>query len=152
MPRNWWTRKNLVLAAAAAALAFIGFVVIGVSYPEPAASAALGPDGSAAGWPSSSRPAAGPDTASLHPSDSPKSRCADGCGRYRIGPVTELATGASYAKTARLVVAASAAALLSLPAGVALAQGRRAAEPRQHPACGNSTAAPEPKAPENKDS
>ena len=44
MPRNWWTRKNLVLAAAAAALAFIGFVVIGVSYPEPAASAALGPD------------------------------------------------------------------------------------------------------------
>jgi hypothetical protein len=44
MPRNWWTRKNLVLAAAAAALAFIGFVVIGVSYPEPAASAALGRD------------------------------------------------------------------------------------------------------------
>jgi hypothetical protein len=44
MPRNWWTRKNLVLAVAAAALAFIGFVVIGVSYPEPAASAALGPD------------------------------------------------------------------------------------------------------------
>ena len=44
MPRNWWTRKNLVLAAAAAALAFIGFVVIGVSYPEPAASAALRPD------------------------------------------------------------------------------------------------------------
>jgi adenine-specific DNA methylase len=44
MPRNWWTRKNLVLAVAAVALAFIGFVVIGVSYPEPAASAALGPD------------------------------------------------------------------------------------------------------------
>jgi hypothetical protein len=44
MPRNWWTRRNLVLVAAAAALAFIGFVVIGVSYPEPAASAALGPD------------------------------------------------------------------------------------------------------------
>ena len=44
MPRNWWTRRNLVLAVAAAALAFIGFVVIGVSYPEPAASAALGPD------------------------------------------------------------------------------------------------------------
>ena len=44
MPRNWWTRKNLVLAAAAAALAFICFVVIGVSYPEPAASAALGPE------------------------------------------------------------------------------------------------------------
>jgi hypothetical protein len=43
VPRNWWTRKYLVLAAAVA-LAFIGFVVIGVSYPEPAASAALGPD------------------------------------------------------------------------------------------------------------
>ena len=44
MPDNWWTRKNLVLAAAVVALAFIGFVVIGVSYPEPAASAALGPE------------------------------------------------------------------------------------------------------------
>ena len=44
MPYIWWTRKNLVLAAAIVALAFIGFVVIGVSYPEPAASAALGPD------------------------------------------------------------------------------------------------------------
>jgi adenine-specific DNA methylase len=44
MPRSWWTRKNLVLAAAIVALAFIGFVVIGVSYPEPAASAALGPE------------------------------------------------------------------------------------------------------------
>jgi hypothetical protein len=33
-----------VLAAAVVALAFIGFVVIGVSYPEPAASAALGPE------------------------------------------------------------------------------------------------------------
>jgi hypothetical protein len=45
MPFNWWTRKNLVFAAAVAAvLAFMGFVVIGVSYPEPAASAALGPD------------------------------------------------------------------------------------------------------------
>jgi len=44
MTSNWWTRKNLVLAAAVVALAFIGFVVIGVSYPEPAASAALGPD------------------------------------------------------------------------------------------------------------
>ncbi|MCK1517160.1 hypothetical protein IVB22_32585 [Bradyrhizobium sp. 190] len=42
MPHNWWTRKYLVLVAAAVALAF--FVVIGVSYPEPAASAALGPD------------------------------------------------------------------------------------------------------------
>jgi adenine-specific DNA methylase len=44
MSSNWWTRKNLVLAAAVVALAFIGFVVIGVSHPEPAASAALGPD------------------------------------------------------------------------------------------------------------
>ena len=43
MPHNWWTRKYLVLAAAVA-LALIGCVVIGVSYPEPAASAALGPD------------------------------------------------------------------------------------------------------------
>ena len=44
MPHNWWTRRYLVLVAAAVALAFIGFVVIGVSYPEPAASAVLGPD------------------------------------------------------------------------------------------------------------
>jgi hypothetical protein len=44
MPRNWWTRRNFGLAAAIVALALIGFVVIGVSYPEPAASAALGPD------------------------------------------------------------------------------------------------------------
>ena len=44
MPHNWWTRKNLVLAAFVVALAFIGFIVTGVSYPEPAASAALGPD------------------------------------------------------------------------------------------------------------
>ena len=43
MPRDWWTRRYLVLAAAVA-LALIGCVVIGVSYPEPAASAALGPD------------------------------------------------------------------------------------------------------------
>jgi len=44
MPRNWWTRRNFSLAAAIVALALIDFVVIGVSYPEPAASAALGPD------------------------------------------------------------------------------------------------------------
>ncbi len=44
MPHDWWTRKNLILAAAVIALAFIGCIVIGVSYPEPAASAALGPD------------------------------------------------------------------------------------------------------------
>jgi len=44
MPHNWWTRRNFVLAVAIVALAFIGFVVIGVPYPEPAARAALGPD------------------------------------------------------------------------------------------------------------
>ena len=45
MPHNWWTRKTLVLAAAAVALAcVIGFVAIGVSYPEPVARATLGPD------------------------------------------------------------------------------------------------------------
>ena len=44
MPRNWWTRRNFSLAAAIVALALIGFVVIGMSYPEPAARAALGPD------------------------------------------------------------------------------------------------------------
>lgn len=43
MPHYWWTRKNLVLAAVAA-LAFAGFMMIGVSDPEPAAGAALGPD------------------------------------------------------------------------------------------------------------
>jgi hypothetical protein len=43
MPHNWWTR-NFILATAIVALALIGFVVIGVSYPEPAARAALGPD------------------------------------------------------------------------------------------------------------
>jgi hypothetical protein len=44
MPFNWWNRKNLVVAAAVATLALMGFVVFGASYPEPAASAALGPD------------------------------------------------------------------------------------------------------------
>lgn len=45
MPHNWWTRKSLVLAAAVVLLACtIGFVAIGLSYPEPVASAALGPD------------------------------------------------------------------------------------------------------------
>lgn len=44
MPQNWWTRKNLTLVAAVVVLAFTGFIMIGLSYPEPAASAALGPD------------------------------------------------------------------------------------------------------------
>jgi adenine-specific DNA methylase len=44
MPHNWWTSRNFVLATAVVALALIGFIVTGVSYPEPAASAALGPD------------------------------------------------------------------------------------------------------------
>ena len=44
MPQGWWTRKNLIYVATVIALAFMGFIVIGVSHPEPAASAALGPD------------------------------------------------------------------------------------------------------------
>lgn len=45
MPHNWWTRKSLVLAVAAVALACaIGFAATGLSHPEPVASAALGPD------------------------------------------------------------------------------------------------------------
>jgi hypothetical protein len=44
MPHNWWTRKNLMLIAAAVALAFMGLITIGLSHPEPAASAALGRD------------------------------------------------------------------------------------------------------------
>jgi hypothetical protein len=44
MPHDWWTRKNLMFVATVIVLAFIGFIVIGVSHPEPAASAALGPD------------------------------------------------------------------------------------------------------------
>lgn len=43
MPHNWWTRKNLALVAVIA-LAFTGFIMIGLSHPEPAASAALGPE------------------------------------------------------------------------------------------------------------
>jgi adenine-specific DNA methylase len=43
-PHNWWTRKNLVLAASVVALAFAGLITIGVTHPEPAASAALGPE------------------------------------------------------------------------------------------------------------
>lgn len=44
MPHNWWTRRNLALVAAVIVLAFTGFIMIGVSHPEPAASATLGPD------------------------------------------------------------------------------------------------------------
>ena len=45
MPHNWWTRRSLVLAATAAALASaIGLFATGVSYPEPVARVTLGPD------------------------------------------------------------------------------------------------------------
>jgi hypothetical protein len=44
MPQHWWTRKNLMLVASVVALAFAGFIMIGVSHPEPVASAALGPE------------------------------------------------------------------------------------------------------------
>ena len=44
MPHHRWTRKNLVLVASVLALAFAGFMMIGVSHPEPVAGAALGPD------------------------------------------------------------------------------------------------------------
>jgi hypothetical protein len=45
MPHNWWTRRSLVLTAAAVALASaIGVFATGVSYPEPVARATLGPD------------------------------------------------------------------------------------------------------------
>ncbi len=45
MRQNWWTRKTLVIAAAAVVLACaIGFAAAGLPHPEPVASAALGPD------------------------------------------------------------------------------------------------------------
>ena len=45
MPQNWWTRKSLVLTAAAVALASaIGVYATGVSYPEPVSRVTLGPD------------------------------------------------------------------------------------------------------------
>jgi hypothetical protein len=45
MPHNWWNRRTLILAAAVASLACAtSFVAFGMSYPDPAASAALGPD------------------------------------------------------------------------------------------------------------
>ena len=44
MPHNWWTRKYLVLAAAVAMACAVGFTAFGMSTPEPALSATLGPD------------------------------------------------------------------------------------------------------------
>jgi len=45
MTRNWCTPSNLVFVATIVSLACIAaFVVIGVAYPEPVSSAALGPD------------------------------------------------------------------------------------------------------------
>jgi hypothetical protein len=44
MPRNWWTRKYLVLAAAVALACAVGLATFGLSTPEPVLSAALGPD------------------------------------------------------------------------------------------------------------
>ena len=44
MPHDWWTRKYLVLAAAVALACAVGFATFGLSTPEPALSAALGPD------------------------------------------------------------------------------------------------------------
>jgi hypothetical protein len=45
MTRNWCTPRNLVFIAAIVSLACVAaFVVIGVAYPEPVSSAALGPD------------------------------------------------------------------------------------------------------------
>lgn len=42
---HWWTRKDLVLVAAAASLVFVAVVVVmvGLAYPEPVPSV-LGPD------------------------------------------------------------------------------------------------------------
>ena len=42
MPRNWWIRRVLVVAAAAVALA--SAIVMAGSVPEPGAGAALGPE------------------------------------------------------------------------------------------------------------
>ena len=118
MPHNWWTRKTLVLAAATVALAcVIGFAAIGVSYPEPVASATLGPD-----W-QCSRLAFVFTTCSrvkhYRGRACPRgqeSRCARGCGRNRIRPQrTWLELEHFMQQLSRLVVAASVAALISLP-------------------------------------
>ena len=138
MPHNWWTRKSLVLAAAAVALASaIGFFATGVSYPEPVARATLGRIGSAAGWHSSSRPAAGRSTPRPCPCAWPRTRCARGCGRNRIRPQRAwLELEHFMQRRSCLVVAASVAALISLPAGVALAQSA------PNTGTGTTTAAP----------
>jgi hypothetical protein len=45
MARNEWTAKNLVFVVAIVSLACVAaFVAIGLVYPEPVSSAALGPD------------------------------------------------------------------------------------------------------------
>lgn len=45
MPHTRWNRRTLILTVAAVALACAtSFVAFGMSYPDPAASAALGPD------------------------------------------------------------------------------------------------------------
>ena len=45
MPSSWWTRKYLIVAAGIIALACASSVAaFGLSTPEPAASAALGPE------------------------------------------------------------------------------------------------------------
>ena len=45
MARNWWTARNLVFVAAIVSLACVAALVgIGLTYPEPVSSAALGPD------------------------------------------------------------------------------------------------------------
>jgi hypothetical protein len=45
MIHNWWNPKGFIFAAAIAALACVAVMVgIGLAYPEPVSSAALGPD------------------------------------------------------------------------------------------------------------
>src|SRR3954464_4590309 len=34
MPQDWWTRKSLIYVATVIVLAFMGFIVMGVSHPE----------------------------------------------------------------------------------------------------------------------
>jgi hypothetical protein len=45
MARNGWTARNLIFVVAIVSLACVAaFVAIGLVYPEPVSSAALGPD------------------------------------------------------------------------------------------------------------